>query len=143
MKKTLMFATLLFACSACEAQDLRPEEVPAAVQAALTKAHPQAKHVRWERENSLYEAEFRIGYAAHTVLLDNQGKILEMEEAILVNQLPAPAIAYLDQHHHAAPLKRVEKVTDTYGKVTYEVDIKDLDLYFDAEGKLLRFRDDD
>lgn len=141
MKRTfgLLAAALLLAGSA-SAQKLKTAQVPAAVVAGFNQKFPQAKEVKWEKEDSHYEAGFEQGKQEMSALLSTDGTLVETETEIQVSQLPAEVRATLARQHKGVKIKEAAKIVAAgTGAVTYEAEIvqggKTRDVLFDAAGR--------
>lgn len=138
MEKLIFLLVAMASVSFANAQKVSEKEVPAVVKSALQKSHPNAKGLKWEKEEGNYEAGFKVGEADYSVLIDASGKILETEGEIKMEELPANAKAYVAKNYAAQKIKEVAKITDSKGVVTYEVEVKGKDLIFDNAGKFLK-----
>ncbi|OWP61560.1 hypothetical protein CDA63_18770 [Hymenobacter amundsenii] len=139
MKRTIVLlgAALLLAGSA-SAQKLKAAQVPAAVVAGFNRQFPQAREVKWEKEDEQYEAGFEQGKQELSVLLDASGQLVETETGIKVEQLPAAVRATLARQYKGIKIKEAAKIVAAgTGAVTYEAEIaqsgKTVDVLFDAE----------
>jgi len=104
----------------------------------LQKKYPNAKEIKWEKENGNYEAEFEVEETDYSLLIDVSGKILETEIEIKVDALPANAKAYISKNYAGQKIKEATKITDYKGVVTYEAEIKGKDLIFDSNGNFIK-----
>lgn len=135
----LLAAALLLAGSA-SAQKLKTAQVPAAVVAGFARQFPQAREVKWEKENDQYEAGFKPGKAEMSALLRANGALVETETEIGVAQLPAGVRATLARRYKGAAIREAAKIVAAgSGVVTYEAEIapggKTRDVLFDAAGQ--------
>lgn len=137
MKKILTLLALGISISTAFAQKLKDSEVPVAVRNSFQKQYPKATEVQWDRENGNYEASFDLSKVDNSVLLDATGKVLETEVEIEISQLPAGIIDYVKAHYKNMTVKEAAKIADATGVITYEVEIKGMDLIFDRAGKFL------
>lgn len=120
------------------AQKLADTNIPAIVKSAFSRTYPTVKAVKWDKEGTNYEASFTLNKAANAVLIDPQGSILETEVEIELSGLPGGVADYVKLHYKGKPLKESAKITDAKGTVTYEVEIKGMDLMFDSNGNFIR-----
>lgn len=128
----VLFSTLTFA------QETPGKDVPAKIKAALQKQFPNAKEVKWEKENGNYEAEFDMNKADYSALFDVDGHLLETEVEIKVSELPNAALTYIKANYAGQKIKEAAKITNNKGTVTYEAEIKGIDLLFDSNGKFIK-----
>ena len=138
MKKSLLFIALVMMVSLSFAQRIKSAEVPAVVKAAFQKLYPTAKDVKWDKEKAQYEASFDLNKADQSVLIDESGIIVETEVEIELNQLPKGVVEYVKANYKGATIKEVARITDASGAITYEAEIKGMDLLFDSSGKFLK-----
>ncbi len=113
-------------------------DVPQAVKAAFAKKYPNITKVKWDKENENYEASFDLNEEDCSVLFDASGNILETEIEIELNQLPKGVLEYVKAHYPSKKAKEAAKIIDDKGTVTYEVELKGMDVLFDAEGKFIK-----
>lgn len=137
MKRVKLVAAAAMISSLAWAQKINEKEVPIAVKNALHQKYPDAKEVKWEKENQYIEAEFDVKKADVSVLFDDQGNIIETEQEIEINELPKGVVDYV-KSHYKQNIKEAAKITDAKGTVTYEAEIKGMDLIFDSNGKFLK-----
>lgn len=140
MKKFLAFiaATMFLFVVTC-AQDIKSSEVPAVVKSALMKKYPDATKVSWEKENGNYEANWGGKYGEdNAAQFTPGGAFVEIEKAISINELPASAKSYVNEHEKGATIKEAARIIDANGKTSYEAEVKGKDLIFDENGNYLK-----
>jgi len=137
MKLVKLVAAAAMITSLAWAQKINEKEVPITVKNALHQKYPDAKEVKWEKENQYIEAEFDVKKVDVSVLFDDQGNIIETEQEIEINELPKGVVDYV-KSHYKQNIKEAAKITDAKGTVTYEAEIKGMDLIFDSNGKFLK-----
>lgn len=143
MKKKMflgMFA--LLAISLTFGQKLKENEVPVNVRVTFKKHYPAVKAEKWEKEGANYEVSFDLNKVDYSVLIDENGAILETEVEIKVSELPALAIEYMAKHYAGQKVKEAAKITAADGTVTYEAEIKGEDLIFNSEGTFIKVSKD-
>lgn len=120
-------------------------EVPAAVKAAFEKAHPNAQHVKWSREDQDYEAEFDQDGQEMSVMVDAAGAIKETEVELKVNMLPNPIHEYVASKYPGKKIKEGCKITMADGAVKYEAEVggEEGDLLFDSQGHFIGQENDE
>ncbi|MBP9214636.1 MAG: PepSY-like domain-containing protein, partial [Chitinophagaceae bacterium] len=74
----------------------------------------------------------------HSILMDAQGNIIETEIGIEATQLPKGVLEYVKKHYPNKKIKEVAKITDTKETITYEVEIKGMDLIFNTNGVFVK-----
>src|SRR5690349_13456095 len=136
MKKFFFLtAALLSLFMVVQAQRLKASQVPAAVRSAFQTKYTVVKGVTWEREKGNYEANWggKSG-EDHSVQFSSSGELIEIVEAIPVNQLPKGVIDYVKAHYKGAKITEAGKVTDARGKISYEAEVNKKDIVFDEKG---------
>jgi hypothetical protein len=140
MKKIILFSAIVaFATSYASAQDLKSEDVPTVVKAALAKKYPNATKVTWEKEKGNYEANWGGKSGEDTsVQFTPAGNFAEEVDAIPVSQLPAAVSAYVKANYKGAKIREAGKVTDSTGRKMFEAEIRGKDLLFDEKGGFIK-----
>jgi hypothetical protein len=138
MKKLVLMMVAAMITSLTFAQKLQEKDVPAPVKTAFQKNFPQAKVEKWEKEGINFEAEFELNKSEQSVLFDAQGDIIETEIEIEISELPNGILDYVKKNYKEQSVKEAAKITDTKGTLTYEVEIKGMDLLFDSNGKFIK-----
>lgn len=138
MKKLALMMVAAMITSLTFAQKLQEKDVPAPVKTAFQKNFPQAKVEKWEKEGINFEAEFELNKSEQSVLFDAQGDIIETEIEIEISELPNRILDYVKKNYIGQSVKEAAKITDTKGTLTYEVEIKGMDLLFDSNGKFIK-----
>ncbi|MDH6253748.1 hypothetical protein M2347_003475 [Chryseobacterium sp. H1D6B] len=133
---------ILFAATAgvvfINGQKIQQKDIPGSVQFGLQKQFPDAKNVKWEKENGNYEAGFKSKGTEYSVLLNASGSIMETEIPVSINSLSAPIKQFIAQKYPNQKIKEAAKITDAKGIVTYEAETGGKDLIFDSKGNFLR-----
>lgn len=73
-----------------------------------------------------------------SVLFDAQGNLLETEVEIKLTQLPKGVLEYVKANYKGQKVKEAAKISDAKGTLTYEAEIKGMDLLFDSNGKFIK-----
>jgi len=138
MKKLALMMVAAMITSLTFAQKLQEKDVPASVKTAFQKNFPQAKVEKWEKEGVNFEAEFELNKSEQSVLFDAQGGIIETEIEIEISELPNGIVDYVKTNYKGQSVKEAAKISDTKGTLTYEAEIKGMDLLFDSNGKFIK-----
>lgn len=138
MKKLALMMVAAMITSLTFAQKLQEKDVPASVKTAFQKNFPQAKVEKWEKEGVNFEAEFELNKSEQSVLFDAQGGIIETEIEIEISELPNGIVDYIKTNYKGQSVKEAAKISDTKGTLTYEAEIKGMDLLFDSNGKFIK-----
>lgn len=123
-------------------QKVKEETVPSPVKAAFDKQYPDAKEVSWEKENAGYEVGFQWKGSDYSVLYDASGKVIETEVEIKVSELPAASIEYVKNKYPGSKIMEAAKITGADGTVTFEAEVKGMDLIFDSNGTFIKSNKD-
>ena len=129
---------MLLTATFANAQKMQDKDVPVIIKSAFQKQYPDAKEVKWEKENGNYEAEFELKETEHSALFDASGNIIESEVEISSDALPANVKEYVSKNYSGQKIKEAAKITDAKGTVTYEAEIKGKDLIFDSNGNFIK-----
>jgi hypothetical protein len=138
MKKLALMMVAAMITSLTFAQKLQEKDVPAPVKTAFQKNFPLAKVEKWEKEGVNFEAEFELNKSEQSVLFDAQGDIIETEIEIEISELPYGIVDYVKTNYKGQSVKEAAKISDTKGTLTYEAEIKGMDLLFDSNGKFIK-----
>ena len=76
-----------------------------------------------EKGKTVYEAETRIGGRSRDVLLDQTGAVIETEEEVDMESIPAPARSAIQKRAAGGTISKVEKVT-AGAAISYEAVIR-------------------
>ncbi len=143
----LGLAALSTGANAGGEKKLAEQQVPKPVLEAFHKAYPQATDIQYEAEKeagkAVYEVEFKDQGVKREASYAAEGTLVETEESIKPDELPAAVTEALKKAHPHATVKEAEKVLKPDGSVSgYEVEIKDgkkeVEIHLDAAGKILK-----
>ena len=137
MKKSIIVITLIMVSLVSFAQKTEEQNVPQVVKNALLQKFPKAKEVKWDKEGKNFEASFDLNNVDNSVLLSQDGKIVETEIEIKVSQLPKNALQYLKDNYKNQKVKEAAKIVTEEGTIIYEAEIKGKDLLFDENGNFI------
>ena len=138
MKKISVIMVALLFATFCFAQKMQKKNVPANLKSNFQKKYPQATAVKWDKEKQNYEASFKLNNIDHSVLMDANGAILETEVKTDLIKLPKVILTYINTNYAATKPKGAAIITDYKGVITYEVEMKGMDLIFDNNGKFVK-----
>ncbi|PZF74381.1 PepSY-like domain-containing protein [Taibaiella soli] len=98
-----------------------------------------------EGASKVTKADGTVLYEVETdeaeLLLDASGNLLETEVEIPASALPADAATYIKDHYKTAA-KDISKTTKSNGDIRYEVEVKNAELLFDANGQFIKATQD-
>jgi len=123
-------------------------KVPLDVQDEFKKLYPKAAEVKWDVEDKdKFEAEFREGEKSISVVMNQDGKLVEKETEIDIKDLPAAASAYIMSNYKDYKITEASKIIDNNNIITFEAEISEgtniKDLLFDKDGSYLSMDDSD
>lgn len=140
MKKNIGFiivvAFMIFSCSPKVA-------VPDVVKTKFASLYPDAKNVKWDKEEALFEAGFKISDKETSVVFDAAGTVTETETAIEISTLPAAITEYVSKNLSGKKIDEAAKIVDGLGKVTYEAEVDEADYIFDETGNFISKKEKD
>src|SRR5688572_12986142 len=96
--KTILTLFVLFTAFSLNAQQLKEAQVPVAVKQKFTSLYPNAKEVKWEKEDYAFEAEFLENTVETSVLFNIQGDFIQKEVQIPVTSLPEATKNYISKN---------------------------------------------
>jgi len=140
MKKVMILALVTFGVVQAIAQKIKESEVPQVVKSAFMKAYPNAKGVKWDKEEAGFEASFDQNKNDMSIVLDKVGIVKEVETEIVKDKLPKAILETLKKDFADHDIEETAMIVAN-GVTTYEVEVekgkKSWDLIFDSAGKLL------
>lgn len=136
----MILALVTFGVVQAIAQKIKESEVPQVVKSAFMKAYPNAKGVKWDKEEAGFEASFEQNKNDMSIVLDKMGIVKEVETEIAKDKLPKAILETLKKDFADHDIEETA-MTVANGVTTYEVEVekgkKSWDLIFDSAGKLL------
>jgi uncharacterized membrane protein YkoI len=119
---------LLGAAALLAETKVKMEDLPPAVQKAVKEQTRNATLVGLakEKENgkTMYEVETKVNGKTRDVLLDSTGAVVEVEEQVDLNTVPAAAKTAIEKKAAGGTIEVVETVTKGSAPVYYEAQIK-------------------
>jgi len=117
-------------------------DVPKKVQNEFTKLYPKVTDVKWSKESKKeFEAEFKENGNSISVVINNEGKLLETETKIDIKDLPKAVEPLVTKKYKGYKITEAAKIIDVKGILTFEAEItkgnEKKDLIFDKNGKIL------
>jgi uncharacterized membrane protein YkoI len=122
-------------------QDL-PPSVQKAVPAETNGAEIKGYNRETEKSKTFYEVETILNGKSRDVLFDASGVLVEVEEEIALNSIPAAAKAAIEKRTANGKVNKVERVTKGQS-VSYEAEItsksgKRSEIVVKADGSLIK-----
>lgn len=120
------------------------KKAPQSMQVSMEKLFPGISKVEWDNEeDNTWEAEFKNNGIKTSVTFIADGTLKEIEEEIALADFPQAAQNYLKQNYPGEKVEDIAKMTDNRNIVTYEAEVKDFDLIFDAQGNFMKMKNED
>ena len=152
MNKVLVICILMIGYLSGQAQQaIETSEVPSVVIAALKKDYPYAINVKWETQDGMYQASFkfeiedgmyegspRIVKVEMAVVYSDKGIMALTETSVEVSSLPVGVREYFVKKVPNGEISEASKIVNSYGSVSYEVEVNNEDYIFNGDGKFLR-----
>lgn len=131
-----LYMAVVFVCtvlvaipSFCQEKKLQRSDLPAAVQKTVDEQSKGAtvRGFSTEKENgqTIYEASLMVNGHTRDVSIDASGTVLEIEEQVDLNTLPAAVQEGLKKKAGAGKITRVESLTKKGKLVAYEAVVQD------------------
>jgi hypothetical protein len=134
MKKILLIA-LGFLATVSYAQ--QKTEIPATVLKKFETMFPGAKIDKWEKKKYGYRVSYELNKIDTKAKFDSTGNLVEKKEKLKATDLPKAAQDYITSKHTGMKAEKVARLTDAKGTVTFEAELKDRDIVFDASGNFV------
>jgi len=119
----LTIGAVLLACGALAESKVKMEDLPLAVQKTAKEQSKNSTLAGLSKEveggKTVYEIETKVNGKSRDVLVDATGAVIEVEEEVEMNSLPAAAWAAILQKIGGGKLKKVETLTRG-ASVSYE-----------------------
>lgn len=133
MKKTLLIAFSLLTLTSFA----QKTEVPAVVMKNFATLFPGAKVDKWEKKKTGYKVTYELNKIDTKAKFDSTGALIEKKEKLKSADLPKAAQDYIASKHAGMKAEGASRITDAKGSVTYEAELKDRDITFDASGNFV------
>ena len=128
---------------AANAQNVKENDVPAAVRNAFKVKYPQSKAEKWVKEESNYEAELTLNGKEYEAAFDSNGKWIETEREIKSSALPKAVKDGLAKSKYGTwTIKEAVEIESPEYKLAYELELtsgkEKIALYFTPDGKIAK-----
>jgi hypothetical protein len=135
--KKLVFTVAVSLCT--YAVVFAQPKIPYAVTEAFTSKFPNAKEVKWGRENTKeYEAEFLMEGLNYSANFSDKGFLLETESPVSLNSLPEKVKVAWNKSHKSETVKMITLISRWNGSSLYEFEIskgvKKIEKFLNSEG---------
>lgn len=142
MKKLFFIGMVLSASVSLQAQKVDESSVPISVRTAFAKMYPNVKIYKWELDGSNFEANFKEDEVQQSATYGPDGTYIRLEKLIAITAFPKGVTDYMTKNFPGKKIKETSEIIDVAGVITYEVEIKEVDYIFDANGNFLKKEDD-
>ncbi len=140
MKKIIVLIVVLLNSIVSFGQDISVDKVPSVILNVFQQNFPKAVDVEWELDKKLYKVEFDIDQQEHEVWIDPDGNIVKQKQEISLQDLPKQVSASIATNYKEYRVDEIEKMitgTKTLYKVELKKGFKELDVWFDMQGKVI------
>ncbi len=138
MKKIILLIAIVLYVTQLQAQKIIKANVPAEVKAAFHKAYPSIIDVKWSKDGKNFEAEYDANKVDMSNTYSADGTLIETEMEITASDLPKEVLEYLKNNYSGDKIKEASKITDSKGIVTFEAEVKGMDLIFNDIGNFIK-----
>jgi len=114
------------------------KNVTPVIKTAFTKAFNNVSDVKWEKEGKSYEVNFVQNVNKMSAVIDEKGKILEIESEIKISSLLPQILSYMNENYKGKELIGASKINNENGSIHYEALIKGKGIVFDSKGMFLK-----
>jgi hypothetical protein len=141
MKKTILISVIVLTAGLVNAQIINESVVPSSVKATFYSICPEVivdkidtVPIKWEKKKTQYLAQFERSNTTKYVIIGLKGNWIETKTSIKVLALPKSATEYIKANYAGKKVIKSLQINHSSGKVTYEVELENAVLYFDADG---------
>lgn len=138
MKKIILLLAFMGLIIVSFAQTLAPNDVPAKVSKSFERSHHKISPVEWSKVGDDYQASYMVDNKNMSVTYNAAGKLRKTEKEISISQLPATVLKYVNDNFPGEVVKKKVLITNASGKSSYELLVKQQDLAFNSQGKLIK-----
>ena len=146
MKKILvLFALASFGLQAGAQTDRQTQvqvQVPSTVTTTFTTAYPSVESPVWRQSGNFYIVDYTQNSNPMYVMYDNNGKVVETGEGVMVTSYPAPLTTYVKTKYKDEKIEKVYKVKDANGKTLWKGKVKKDYILFDENGNYIKMEKD-
>jgi Putative beta-lactamase-inhibitor-like, PepSY-like len=141
MKKQFYFALLLmFSLSVLRTPLMAQDQIPAALQSAVTELFPNAKDIEWDNQADEYTVYLMDKAYNVEITFDDNNKWELINTYQSFEDLPEAAQIYLAENHNTSEFNNVIHMrtpTRTMFLVNFETETQMINLAFDEQGNLI------
>ena len=124
----LVFSIGLISVTQAQERKIKREQLPSAVEKTVAKESEGAEikgfATEVEHRQKLYEASLIVNGHSKDILIDKNGNIVEIEEEVSMDSLPATVQAALKKAAGSGAIQEIESLTKRGNLVAYEAQVK-------------------
>ena len=124
----LVFSIGLISVTQAQERKIKREQLPSAVEKTVAKESEGAEikgfATEVEHRQKLYEASLIVNGHSKDILIDKNGNMVEVEEAVSMDSLPAAVQAALKKAAGSGTIQVIESLTKNGNVVAYEAQVK-------------------
>ena len=124
----LVFSIGLISVTQAQERKIKREQLPSAVEKTVAKESEGAEikgfATEVEHRQKLYEASLIVNGHSKDILIDKNGNIVEIEEEVSMDSLPATVQAALKKAAGSGTIQEIESLTKKGNLVAYEAQVK-------------------
>jgi len=119
---------ITFSVTHAQERKIKREQLPPAVEKTVAKESEGAEikgfATEVEHRQKLYEASLIVNGHSKDILIDKNGNMVEVEEAVSMDSLPAAVQAALKKAAGSGTIQVIESLTKNGNLVAYEAQVK-------------------
>lgn len=139
MKNTIGIAIIVLALNTSCSQKTKESNVSKVILESFKANFKETQVETWDKEKGGgYEAEFDYNGIETSATFNSEGKLMETEQEIEKSSLPKEVADYVLKNYPGKEIQEVAKITNSEGKIMYEVEIDKNDLMFDNTGNFIK-----
>lgn len=112
--------------------------IPDAVKTQFAALYPNIKATEWDILDGMYEVSFEENDIESSVLFSSDGRVLQTETEIEASLLPQAVKDYVGAKLAGKKIEEASKIVRVDGKITYEIEVDNIDYLFDSLGTFLK-----
>lgn len=117
------------------------KNIPPLASSKLQALYPKAENIRWDKENTNFEVNFKVNDVEMSIIFDAKGNLLETETEIERDSLPDAVKTALSKEFNGYEIREAARIVKD-GKTTFESELKKgkskLDAIFRPDGMLVK-----
>jgi hypothetical protein len=137
MKKAVLILAIAFIASFAGAQTIKEADVPSVVKKTFFSKYPNIKVDKWEKKKTDYLAKFDENSTATCVIIDAKGDWIKTKAHIDPSMLPKTANDYMEKTYPGKKITEASQVSHPSGKLSYEAEVGETIVCFDAGGNFV------